>query len=374
MKFKNFLLDRIFRFSYIFSRIKLKLGISIGLVRTLTIMPYRGFGNDQEVYFVGRVLKKRGIGLSSLEDSRLKNFIKMYKRFMTWEIPGIRIKAEYGEEIQSQLTDQEGYFEFHLKSPKFNPPPDNWLQVKLELLEQVVKHHDPVKAINQIRIPSGEVDFGIISDIDDTIVPTGATRIFEMFKTTFFGNAHSRTPFPGVSAFYQALEKGGDGLRFNPFFYVSSSPWNLYDFLEEMMDVHNIPKGPLMLRDLGLSRKHLLSGSHQEHKLVQVEKIFSLVRNIPFILVGDSGQHDPEIYLQVIRDFPGRVKMIYIRDVDPSRRKSVQQIARQIRELGVEMLLVKNTLEAANHALSKGWIRKEDLGPIDRSKQQQEEN
>lgn len=81
-------------------------------------------------------------------------------------------------------------------------------------------------------------------------------------------------------------------------------------------------------------------------------------------MIGDSSQHDPEIYLQVIRDFPGRVKMVYIRDIDPASHKKVQKIAEKIEKLGVEMMLVTDTVEAAHHAVSKGWILEEDIAHI----------
>jgi phosphatidate phosphatase APP1 len=223
-----------------------------------------------------------------------------------------------------------------------------------------------------VFVPSENVEFGVISDIDDTIVPTGATRFWEMLKTTFLGNAQTRVPFPGVAAFYQALSKGLVGHENNPFFYVSSSPWNLYDFLRELMHVHNLPQGPLMLRDIGLSREHFFAGSHTEHKLVQIERIFDIIRDIPFILIGDSGQHDAEIYLQVIRDFPGRVKMVYIRDVDPGSHKKVLKIAGEIEKLRVEMMLITDTVEAARHAVSKGWILEEDIANIAEEKKEDE--
>src|SRR5690606_31256459 len=147
------------------------------------------------------------------------------------------------------------------------------------------KQKTPVTALNRIYVSSDNVRFGIISDIDDTIVPTGTARLWEMIKTTLFGNAHSRIPFPGVSAFYQALGKGPSGIENNPFFYVSSSPWNLYDFLMEFLEIHGIPHGPLMLRDIGLSREHLISGSHSEHKITQIKRILGITGNIPFILI-----------------------------------------------------------------------------------------
>ncbi|MFD2200211.1 App1 family protein [Shivajiella indica] len=296
----------------------------------------------------------------------------MYKRFMSWEIPSVRIKVSFQGYNQIVVSDEEGYFTVHLKSNNGFEIKKSWNEVQLDLLDQIGKVPNPVTATNKIFIPIGKVDYGIISDIDDTIVPTGATRLFEMIKTTFLGNAHSRLPFPGVSSYYQALAKGSDGIDSNPFFYVSSSPWNLYDFLMEFLDVHQIPKGPLMLRDLGLSKEQFIAGSHWKHKLKQVEKIFQIEKNLQFILIGDSGQHDPEIYLKVIKDFPGRVKMVYIRDVSPKRKTAMKEIQLEMNHLGVDMLLVKDTLEAGRHALSMGWILPSDLIEIQESKQKDE--
>jgi phosphatidate phosphatase APP1 len=296
----------------------------------------------------------------------------MYKRFMTWKIPEARVEASFDGITKSATTDEEGYFEFRMELPQPIRGHNPWQKIRIELVDKVVKNQKPQVVYSHVFVPSENVEFGVISDIDDTIVPTGATRLWEMLKTTFLGNAQTRVPFPGVAAFYQALSKGLVGHENNPFFYVSSSPWNLYDFLRELMTIHNLPQGPLMLRDIGLSREHFFAGSHTEHKLVQIERIFDIIRDIPFILIGDSGQHDAEIYLQVIRDFPGRVKMVYIRDVDPASHKKVLKIAEEIGKLGVEMMLVTDTIEAAHHAVSKGWILEGDIAHIAEEKKEDE--
>ncbi|WP_228527821.1 App1 family protein [Pararhodonellum marinum] len=337
------------------------------------ILPYMGFGNKKEIYFLGRVLRDRGIGISQIEDNRWRNFRTMYKRFATWEIPGVKVKASFGSHEMVVTTDPEGYFEVRMPIENLVDASGPWHFVHLTLLDQVIKNQGEVTATNSIFIPSTQVEYGVISDIDDTIVPTGATRLWEMLKTTFLHNAHTRLPFPGVAAFYQSLAKGMDGIESNPFFYVSSSPWNLYDFLMEFLDVHGIPKGPLMLRDIGLSREQFIAGSHSGHKLLQVEKIFEIEKHLKFILIGDSGQMDPEIYLQVIKDFPGRVKMVYIRDVVQSRHDEVEAISKEIKELGVELLLVKDTVEAAQHALAKGWILAGEVQEIADAKTKEEE-
>lgn len=371
-KVKKKILSVLYFLKHRLSRTKLWLGKKLGLVHTVMIMPYQGFGNGKELFFLGRVLMDRGIGASMLEDSKWRNFQKMYKRFMSWEISEAKVEASFEGITKTAITDSEGYFEIRMELPQPIKGENRWQKIRVELVDQVVKNQKPSVAYSHVFVPSEHVEFGIISDIDDTIVPTGATKMWAMVKTTFLGNAMTRVPFPGVAAFYQALSKGLVGHENNPFFYVSSSPWNLYDFLHELMSIHHLPQGPLMLRDVGLSQEHFFAGSHTVHKLVQIERIFDIITDIPFILIGDSGQHDAEIYLQVIRDFPGRVKMVYIRDVDPASHQKVLKIAEEIGKLGVEMMLITDTIEATHHAVSKGWILEEDIAHIVEEKKKDE--
>lgn len=371
-KVKKKVLSVLYTIKFRLSMAKLWFGKKLGLIRSVMIMPYQGFGNGKELYFPGRVLMDRGIGISQLEDSRWLNFKRMYKRFMTWKIPEARLEASFNGITKSVTTDEEGYFEFRLELPQQVRGHNPWQKIRIELVNSVIKNQKTPVVYSNVFIPSKNVEFGVISDIDDTIVPTGATRLWAMLKTTFLGNAQTRVPFPGVAAFYQALSSGLVGCENNPFFYVSSSPWNLYDFLRELMNIHNLPQGPLMLRDIGLSREHFFAGSHTEHKLVQIERIFSIIRDIPFILIGDSGQHDAEIYLKVIKDFPGRVKMVYIRDVDPTSHNKVLKIAGEIKNHGVEMMLVTDTIQASQHAVFKGWILESDIAHIAEEKKEDE--
>src|SRR5690606_438380 len=107
-------------------------------------------------------------------------------------------------------------------------------------------------------------------------------------RGVLFGNVHTRIPFAGVGAFYRALHTGGG--RMNPLFYVSSSPWNLYDVLSEFLHLHEIPAGPMELRDWGLAGDEILPVGHRAHKRVAIDHILARYPELPFILVGDSGQ------------------------------------------------------------------------------------
>lgn len=342
------------------SKGKLLILLKTGLIKKVMIQPYAGYGNTKEIYLAGRVLEDKGIAPSTALDGFWTNLGKMRKRFLTVVFPGVRVAASFENQKISALTDEEGYFEIKILLTK-SEQQEGWKNIELVLTDPITKSQTPIRASGNVYFPSPEAEFGVISDIDDTIVSTGAMRTWEMIKVTFSQNAHTRIPFPGVSEFYHALRKGSDGILSNPLFYVSSSPWNLYDFLMEFLDTHQIPKGPLMLRDLGLSRDQWIAGSHKDHKLKQIEHIFEVYPDLPFILIGDSGQQDPEIYLEAIRRHSNKVLAVYIRDI-AKRNLSVLQEAYS--KLGVPLLLVEETLEAARHAMNQGWITRDSAEKI----------
>jgi phosphatidate phosphatase APP1 len=174
-------------------------------------------------------------------------------------------------------------------------------------------------------------------------------------------NAYTRLPFEGVGAFYGALQRGPDGRAENPIFYVSSSPWNIYDVLEDFLDVHGVPEGPLFLKDWSPS----VLGKHRGHKLGIIRTLLGTYPDLPFVLIGDSGEEDPEIYSQVVREHPGRVRAVYIRDVTSAERDAeVKTIAREMRNVGVEMVPVPDSASAAEHAASAGHISPEAVPDI----------
>jgi phosphatidate phosphatase APP1 len=224
----------------------------------------------------------------------------------------------------------------------------------------------PLQARAEVMTPPSTARFGVISDIDDTVLTTHAQSFLKSAYMTFMNNAYSRLPFGGVAAFYQALQKGMSGAEENPLFYVSSSPWNLYDLLIDFLTVNKLPKGPLFLKDYGFTHNKIFSESHAVHKPRQIRNILNAYPDLKFILIGDSGQHDPEIYAQVISDFPGRILAAYIRDVTADERDvEVKKIAGDIQPHSVEMILAANSFGAAQHAEAAGFISKSSLALIE---------
>ena len=158
-------------------------------------------------------------------------------------------------------------------------------------------------------------------------------------------------PFEGTTELYRALVAGPGGRARNPVFYVSKSPWNLYDVLVEFLDRQELPRGPLLLRDMGL-----YSEAPLDHKTSAIEKILATFQTLPFVLIGDSGERDPDIYLQLAARFPGRIRAIYIRDVGSGslRRRQIDALVEDARRRGTEMVLVTHAREALAHARARG--------------------
>lgn len=342
----------------------------LGLNDPIQILPYRTYGTPRRVYIKGRVLEDKGITSAGDKDTVLNNLLNMYKRFESDEVPGAELKVTLPDEEHTVTTDREGYFVLDLnpKTPIINE--DLWHRIPLQLLHAPIPFNPGLSVHAEVMIPPPDAEYGIISDIDDTVIKTSATNMLAMGKTVLLANARTRLPFAGVAEFYKSLQKGRNGKRNNPFFYVSSSPWNTYDLLKDFLDLNEIPAGPLLLRDIGFGGNTNLRGGHMGHKFKEIKQILEAYPHLNFVLIGDSGQEDPKIYQEVVNQFPGRVLAIYIRDVQlPEREKIALDVSKSLQETKVEMLIVDNTVEAAEHAVKTKLIYKEEIPAIEEEKE-----
>ncbi|MEM2126560.1 MAG: phosphatase domain-containing protein [Candidatus Methanosuratincola sp.] len=338
----------------------------------IMILPYRGFGTREKIYLKGRVLEDKGISAPQDDDSLWDNLINMYRRFESDEIPYARVLARINGIEQEVVTDIEGFFEIEIELTEPLPDDKLWQPVELELLAPLREGYPPVRAEGQVFIVSKEARFGVISDIDDTVLHTDATNLLRMARTVFLGNARTRLPFKGVAAFYRALHKGKNGNELNPLFYVSSSPWNLYDLLSDFFQRQDIPLGPMLfLRDWGTSEEEIIPFRHRKYKLAAIRQIMALLPEMPFILIGDSGQEDPEIYRDVVHDNPNRILAIYIRNVSRGlkRQEAIRELAKEVVSAGSILILAEDTVPMAEHAALMGWISPAALPEIREEKE-----
>lgn len=318
------------------------------------VIPYMGYGTAERLLLRGRVLKDEGFVAPEPGHSGWRNLTELYKRLGSDEVPGARLRARFEGTEQEIVTDDNGYFQAELALSQ--PVAAGWQQVTLELLDPAPAAGH-ASATAEVLVPPASAQLGIISDIDDTVLWSNVTNKIRMLKMLAISNAHTRKPFKGVAAFYRALHAGAGGNDANPLFYVSSSPWHLYTPLVDFFRSQNLPIGPLMLKELGV--KSLFgAGRHQEHKLASIERIFDTYRHLPFVLIGDSGQEDPEIYRELVLRHPQRIRAIYIRNVnpDPDRIEAIDRLAEEVRASGAQLVLVPDSEYAATHAAGEGLI------------------
>jgi phosphatidate phosphatase APP1 len=337
----------------------------------IQIVGYRGYGTAERSLVLGRVLQNEGIRAPEASQSRWRNLLASLRRIESDPLPFARVRARVGagdQRYEEIVADDEGFVR-HWLAAGSPAGVHGWHSVSLHLVDP--PNAVPVRASAQVLTPAATARFGVVSDMDDTVLQSEVTSFLRAARIVLLENALTRLPFPGVAAFYRALERGATGADANPIFYVSSSPWNLYDVIDGFLEAQRIPTGPLLLRDWDLGR---LSERHARHKSVVIREIFDTYPDMPFLLVGDSGQEDPEIYADLVRERPGRIKAVYIRNVTPQaeRTERIQALAREVADAGSTLVLADDTLAAARHAALHGWISSDALVEIGGEKRDDE--
>jgi phosphatidate phosphatase APP1 len=334
-------------------------------VRHARVVPYDGYGTPTSLLVLGRVLRNAPLGPSREDATLWQNLVDTYRRFETDEVPHARVRVAAGGAEREATTDEEGHLAARLVLDAPLPPDRQWHEVTYTLVSPTPQEA-PGTVTGRVLVPAPTAAYGVISDIDDTVVRSDVRQVARMARTVLFGNARTRLPFPGVAALYRALAAGLAGAGPNPLFYVSSSPWNLHDLLLEFLDLQGIPRGPLLLRDWGIQAHELLPTAHGAHKQAAIRRILAEYPSLPFILMGDSGQEDPEIYASIVHDHPQRILAIYIRDVtrDAARTGAIRRLAAEVERAGCSLTLSEDTVGAARHAAEHGWIAPETLREI----------
>ncbi len=314
-----------------------------GPTRSPSVTPYIGYGSCRgEARVFARVLEQTGQRPPSVEDSVWTNFVRSYHQWGAAELPDIAVEVACGGKRVEVDSDEAGYIDVRFDAPMLDV---GWAPVRFRWMNP---HGADAHTSGQLFVPAADQQFGIISDIDDTILQTNVQNRTRMVALSVFGNALTRLGYPGTTEWYQGmvLETAA------PVFYVSRSAWNLFSLLREFIEHQALPLGPLILRDVGLRRgKERRHG----HKFRRMSEFFELYPQMRFICIGDSGQRDAEIYAALARRYPGRVVAIYIRDVGHPERRMIAQAACE--SANVPYLLFVHSKTAQNHARRLGLWR-----------------
>ena len=318
----------------------------------LQIIPFLTYGTREHLYLRGRALEDEDIDLSKKGWFNL--LINSWKRFETDEIRDTTIAIKVKEEDFTLATDAEGYYLLDDSTLiKTQTDAEGWLTYEVGFNDNTLKRKIQLNNCfkGQMLVPSREAQFGVISDIDDTILHTGVTsRLkWKVVVNTLFKTPLKRKALEGTAEFYDLLHN-----IVNPIFYVSNSPWNLYRYLEFFLNSNSFPKGPILLRDFRtpFDKTPKPELAHKYHEVFNILKTYP---GLPFILIGDCGEKDAYIYLDVVKKFPKRIAAIYLRSVEHKKRmKRIQNLFEDYEELPV--LIVDSSAQAISHAKAHGFI------------------
>ena len=310
------------------------------------IAAYRGYSDGSQLWVRGRVLEGAPRSHAERSDSRWSNLVASFKRWESDEVPGIEVELEHLGSTRTVRTDDEGYYEAEIAL-------DDKAPATTTVTAQVRLEGQTLTATHRVTSPGENARFVVVSDLDDTVIVTELTHLPRAAKRTILGNAATRESLPGVSRLYRSLAGGENGAD-NPVFYLSDSSWNLYDLLSEFLTLHTLPPGPLLLRDLGIAART------SDHKVQSLSELLRRFDTLPFVLLGDSGQHDAATYSAIAREYRSRIRAIYIRDVDPEVESDhdaeVDRIISENEDLGIPFLRLKDSEEIARHAAKIGLI------------------
>jgi len=294
------------------------------------IQPYFGYRSRSRLVLSARALRSVKPRFDST--GRTRAIRTMLSQFASREAHGVEVTLELEGQDRTLLREQavsdgEGFIHFDLPlEPELDLPVHPvWESLTLRWRnregEQCVEAH--------VLVPGTEDRLAVISDIDDTIIETGITggirAIARNWRRMLAELPDERIAVPGADTFYGALGGGqplpAEELRagkrvpatHRPFFYISSSPWNLFSYLVAFQRAKGLPLGPLMLRNWGFDRATLGSKGHGAHKRRQIDTLLAMYPDLRFALIGDDTQGDLPAYASAVEHYPGRVAAIFIR-------------------------------------------------------------
>lgn len=273
-----------------------------------TVIPYAGYGGEGWSRILCRVLLTRPANptprsaRAKRREDRRKQGVRGWRSFTSVPVAFARVSVEVDGKRFDVVADRGGVVDTVIPIELTS----GWHTATLRTEESV-----PVDAPLNIIDPS--VTFGVLSDVDDTVMVTALPRPLLAAWNTFVLDEHARVPTPGMAVLLERLASLHEGA---PVIYLSTGAWNVAPTLTRFLSRNLYPSGVLLLTDWGPTHDRLFrSGS--EHKRENLERLAAEFPNIRWLLVGDDGQHDEDHYRNFAAAHPENVAAIAIRQLSP---------------------------------------------------------
>ena len=318
-----------------------------------SIKIYHGYGHTHNLVVYGHVFKFKAKTTQNYSNNLFVNIIHLFKLFVVKPAAFAKVRLTFFNQVIYQATEYDGFFKFEWEAEQ--EVTAGWHDVKVEALSD--EGDSIVAGDGKIYVPH-KTQYAFISDIDDTVMISHSATIYKRLRQLFIKNPRTRKTFPAVKNHYQALANAHTvATQPNPFFYVSSSEWNLYDYLVETFRFKELPEGTFLLNQLKRWKSLFKSGkTGHEGKLLRVMRIMDAFPNQKFVFFGDNSQQDPAIYQKITEKYPSNIIAVYIRNVRSSRIAETQELLNKIEQKQISTCLFTHSTEAIAHSKRIGLI------------------
>lgn len=320
-----------------------------------TIKLYAGFGNSTHCFMSGHALARSPFDRKTHRNNFLYDTLWLLRLFIIKPIAGATLQMQWDEKKYIIKAESDGFFTFEWQPAHALAPGHYTVQVDL-----IQKESGVVWASAQASLTIfSKNQYSFISDIDDTFLVSHSTHLLKRLWVLLTQNPHSRRPFEGVVKYYQLLQSSNDEGNVSPFFYVSSSEWNLYAYIREFSKHNKLPDGIYFLSKIKKINQLFKTGqTNHNTKFGRIEKLIQAFSDQKFVLLGDDSQQDPNIYATVVAQYPGKIFCVYIRSSIETHKPAVENTLKTIAETGTICCYFYHSADAIAHSKQIGLIGK----------------
>jgi len=265
----------------------------------VAIVPHTGYGAPGWVRVMARVVLTR---LAPRRQRAAK--LRGWRSFTTLPVKDARVLIEAGGRGHEAFADRSGFVDCVV----WGDFVAGWGTARMST-------EDAEPAEIPVRIVDSAIDFGVLSDIDDTVMVTALPRPLLAAWNTFVLDEHARMAAPGMAVLYERLVNAYPGA---PVLYLSTGAWNVAPTLTRFLSRHLYPAGPLLLTTWGPTTDRWFR-SGREHKRATLARLADEFPRVRWLLVGDDGQHDKEIYAEFAKAHPDNIAAVAIRHLSPTQ-------------------------------------------------------
>lgn len=313
----------------------------------LDLKLYRGYVNKEELVVFGHVFKSWAPDKYRMDRKGIRHAVSVIHMFRIKPLENVEVTLKFKNIEVTTKTLADGYFRFTL-------PYSQKLESGWHPYEVSCNFYDYGIVQTSELLKPFESKVGVISDIDDTFLVSHSGNFFKKLYILLFKNINKRKVFEDVVSHYQALSRAGqeNETASNSFFYVSSSEWNLYEFIDAFARLHKLPKAVIKLKKIKTGISDFLftgRGSH-DHKFEKIKDIIMFYPNLDYVLLGDDSQKDPYLYERIVKIFPESIKAIYIRQTSRRKKQQTAAVLKNIESMNVATCYFSNSEEAIAHS------------------------